>query len=132
MGVFQNNLLAGAAAAATSGASGFYSHQIEQSVRFDRDSSSGLSRTFGTPTSQKKYTLSLWIKRTKTCEEIDGESNDWMHIMCRNNGFDGTGAAIAFNNIFSPMLLGFICCEAFNNAIPPPGTIPSFKAALVA
>ena len=98
MGVFQNNLLAGAAAAATAGGGGFYSHQIEQSVRFDRDGSSGLSRTFGTPTSQKKYTLSLWIKRTKTCEEIDGESNDWMHIMCRNNGFDGTGAAIAFNN----------------------------------
>ena len=37
MGVFQNNLLAGAAAAATSGASGFYGYQIEQSVRFDSE-----------------------------------------------------------------------------------------------
>ena len=34
MGVFQNNLLAGAAAAASAGAA-FYSHQIEQSARFD-------------------------------------------------------------------------------------------------
>jgi len=28
--------------------------------------------------------------------------------------------------------LGFILCEAFNKAIPPPGTIPSFIAAFVA
>ena len=38
MGVFQNNLLAGAAAAASAGGAGFYSYQIEQSVRFDRAS----------------------------------------------------------------------------------------------
>jgi len=32
MGVFQNNLLAGAAAAASSGAASFYDYQIEQST----------------------------------------------------------------------------------------------------
>ena len=42
MGVFQNNLLAGAAAAATAGGGGFYSHQIEQSDRFDKARSSTL------------------------------------------------------------------------------------------
>ena len=42
MGVFQNNLLAGAAAAASAGGGAFYSHQIEQSARFDRASSSYL------------------------------------------------------------------------------------------
>jgi hypothetical protein len=30
------------------------------------------------------------------------------------------------------MFLGFKACAAFNKAIPPPGTIPSFIAALVA
>ena len=30
------------------------------------------------------------------------------------------------------MFLGFKVCAAFNKAIPPPGTIPSFIAALVA
>ena len=65
MGVFQNNLLAGAAAAATSGASGFYSHQIEQSCRFDSGSTSNLSRTQGTPTNADKMTVSFWVKRAK-------------------------------------------------------------------
>ena len=37
MGVFQNNLLAGAAAAASAGGGAFYSHQIEQSARFDAE-----------------------------------------------------------------------------------------------
>ena len=53
MGVFQNNLLAGAAAAASAGGAGFYSHQIEQSCRFDSASTSYLSRTQGTPTNLK-------------------------------------------------------------------------------
>ena len=34
------------------------------------------------------------------------------------------------SRIFSPTALDFIFCEAFNSATPPPGTIPSFKAAL--
>jgi hypothetical protein len=63
MGVFQNNLLAGAAAAATSGAAGFYSHQIEQSCRFDSASTSYLSRTLGTPSNNDIVTISAWIKR---------------------------------------------------------------------
>ena len=51
MGVFQNNLLAGAVAA-TAGDGAFYSHQIEQSARFDADStasnSSRLTQTLST------------------------------------------------------------------------------------
>ena len=63
MGVFQNNLLAGAAAAATSGASGFYDHQIEQSARFDRVSSSNLSRTFSAG-DRRTFTYAFWFKIT--------------------------------------------------------------------
>ncbi len=51
MGVFQNNLLAGAGGQAA-GATGFYSHQIEQSARFDANSTSSnasrLTKTFST------------------------------------------------------------------------------------
>ena len=64
MGVFQNNLLAASAAAATSGASGFYSHQIEQSLRFDNASTSYLYRTQGTGSSQRTWTFSTWFKKT--------------------------------------------------------------------
>jgi hypothetical protein len=65
MGVFQNNLLAGAAAAASAGGTGFYSHQIEQSCRFDSGSTSNLSRTLGTPSNSDIMTISAWIKRGK-------------------------------------------------------------------
>ena len=42
------------------------------------------------------------------------------------------GAVIAFSNIVSPMLLDSILSDALSSATPPPGTIPSFKAAFVA
>ena len=62
MGVFQNNLLAGAAAAASAGGAAFYDYQIEQSMRFDRASDTGLTRTQTTGTSRRTYTYSLWFK----------------------------------------------------------------------
>ena len=43
----------------------FYSHQIEQSCRFDSASTSNLSRTQGTPTNVDKMTISFWVKRGK-------------------------------------------------------------------
>ena len=73
MGVFQNNLLAGAAAASAGGA-GFYDYQIEQSVRLPRSvtdnngaNGGGLYRNpsgFPTPTDSKKFTFSTWVKKT--------------------------------------------------------------------
>ena len=63
MGVFQNNLLAASAAAASAGGGGFYSYQIENSCRLDRDSNSYLRRTQGTPSSTTTFTWSMWLKR---------------------------------------------------------------------
>jgi hypothetical protein len=63
MGVFQNNLLAGAVAA-TAGGGAFYSHQIENSCRFDNDSTSYLYRTQGTGSSQRTWTFSTWFKKS--------------------------------------------------------------------
>ena len=57
--VFQNNLLMGAAAA-TSGSTAF---TVDYSCRFNDGDSAYLDRTFGTPTDQKKWTYSCWIKR---------------------------------------------------------------------
>ena len=95
MGVFQNNLLAGAAAAASAGGGGFYSHQIEQSVRFDRASNSRLSRTFGTPSSQTAFTISFWFKRWGLYAQASGAEQ----IMSRSGGFQaGTGAALVWDS----------------------------------
>ena len=46
----------------SSAAGAFYSHQIEQSCRFDEGSSSRLYRTFGTPSDATKLTISFWLK----------------------------------------------------------------------
>jgi len=68
MGVFQNNLM-GAAAAAASAGGDFYSHQIANSCRFigasGNDGTNYMYHTRGTPTNADKCTISAWVKRSK-------------------------------------------------------------------
>jgi hypothetical protein len=75
MGVFQNNLLAGAAAAASAGGAGFYTHQIEQSARFDRASNSYLSRTPSSEGNRRKWSISFWHKVTQDNAGAGGSGN---------------------------------------------------------
>jgi hypothetical protein len=83
MEVFQNHLM-GAAAAAAAGGGDFYTHQIEQSCRFDRASSSYLNRTLGTPTNVDKGTFSFWFKRGQISIDMqiihtsDGGGINWI------------------------------------------------------
>ena len=71
MGVFQNNLLAASAAAASAGGGPFYSHQIEQSVRLPRSTTSNGGANGGgfyrnssaTITDSKKWAFSFWLKK---------------------------------------------------------------------
>ena len=42
--------------------SGLYSHTIDQSLRFEDGEANYLSITQGSPTLEKKYTISAWIK----------------------------------------------------------------------
>ena len=69
MGVFQNNLLAGAAASAGAGAAAFYDHQIEQSCRFEFGNDTTLNRTnsFSAITT---FTFSTWFKRGRLGGDI--------------------------------------------------------------
>ena len=64
MGVFQNNLLAGAGGQAGGGAASLYDYQIEQSVRFDSASSSTLRRTPSSAGNRTTWSFSAWIKRS--------------------------------------------------------------------
>tara|TARA_R100000353_G_scaffold154141_2_gene112832 strand:+ start:217 stop:1014 length:798 start_codon:yes stop_codon:yes gene_type:complete len=59
MGILQNEN-----AIPVASAGGFYSHQIEQSCRFDNASTSYLYRTQGTGSSQRTWTFSTWFKKT--------------------------------------------------------------------
>jgi len=61
MGIFQNNLLAGAAGQAGGGAAAFYDYQIEQSARFDKASSSYLGLSSGSG-NNNYWTYSFWFK----------------------------------------------------------------------
>ncbi len=45
-------------------------HQVANSCRFNSGSSDTLSRTFGTSTSQKIFTWSLWYKKTKNATNM--------------------------------------------------------------
>jgi hypothetical protein len=96
MGVFQNNLLAASAAAASAGGGAFYSHQIEQSCRFEAASSDSLSRTFGTSSDLTKFTFSCWVKRSLTY--ADGGNTGWQQIISRGTGIGGGGAAFGFES----------------------------------
>ena len=61
--------------AATSGASEFYTHQIEQSARFDRADNSYLSRTPSSAGNLRKWSISFWHKVTQTNAGAGGSGN---------------------------------------------------------
>ena len=67
----------------TSSAAGdFYSHQIEQSLRFSANNSgtsSRLYRTYGTVSSQTAFTFSMWVKRAETY--ASGQNTVWQMLM---------------------------------------------------
>jgi hypothetical protein len=46
-----------------SGVSGFYNKSIDQSLRFNDDDNAHLDKTLGSPTNNKIFTLSVWVKR---------------------------------------------------------------------
>ena len=71
MGVFQNNLLAGAAGQAGGTVADFYDHQIEQSCRFEFGNDTTLNRTnsFSAITT---FTFSTWFKRGKLSADMGG------------------------------------------------------------
>ena len=74
MGVFQNNLM-GAAAAAASASTDFYDHQIANSIRMSNDNDSTLKITPGTPTSRKTFTYSWWMKKYTQDNNTTQDSN---------------------------------------------------------
>ena len=64
MGIFSNNLLAGAGGQAGGTVADFYDFQIEQSVRFSVNESTHMSRTPSSTGNRRTFTFSTWLKRT--------------------------------------------------------------------
>ena len=59
MSIFNNNILAGAAAQS----SGSAVHAIDQSIRFNDDDSPILKKTYSSAGTEETWTLSMWVKR---------------------------------------------------------------------
>jgi len=72
MSFFNDNAIAGASGQRRA------SYPISRSLRFNSADSAVLSRTFGTPTTQNTFTLSLWIKRAAlgTTQQLFGVSTN--------------------------------------------------------
>jgi hypothetical protein len=88
MGVFQNNLMGAAAAAASAGGSDFYTHQIANSARFT--SSGVLTRTAGTPTNIDKFTISFWVKKSEIGATQNFIFGDQSNINYQRLGFNSS------------------------------------------
>ena len=82
---FSKEMILGASG--NQGAGGFYSHQIEQSCRFDEADSSRLYRSFGTPSDATKLTISFWLKLVEP--QVDG----YHSLFERGTGYSGGGGA---------------------------------------
>ena len=83
---FSKEMILGASG--NQGSGEFYTHQIEQSCRFDEADSSRLYRTFGAPSDGTKFTISFWLKLVEP--EVDG----YHQLFSRAGGYAGGGAAI--------------------------------------
>ena len=71
--------------------SGSSSYEVLNSARFDSNSSEYLNQTFGTATNRKKFTLSLWVKRS----ELYAVNSETKYIMS-----GGTNASTNMNEFF--------------------------------
>ena len=88
-------------------------YDVANSLRFNSGSSDYLTRTFGTPTSAKTWTLSFWVKRSKLSvnqfffNTDGGNEEDRIHfnssdvfIWFEQNSSGGTVAHLETNRVF--------------------------------
>ena len=77
---------------AGSAGSDFYSYKINQSLRFDRASSTNLTRTAGSPSDGKKATWSWWMKKSDVVSDTSASYRTIFYSGSPNSD----GFAIAF------------------------------------
>jgi len=97
---------------ATSGASAFYSHQIEQSVRFEKDAGDKLARTPSSSGNRRTFTISFWLKRTQITHSgghmvmfgaDDGGGSNFFHLRLGNDDTFRIVSSGSFQWIFTPL-----------------------------
>ena len=106
----------------------FYSHTIDQSLRFDDGDSARLADTMGTPTDTEKATISVWVKRGQltgvnqtiiegyngssgTASSIYFDASNRLHV-----AFGGGGGALTTNAVFRDVSAWYHILVAFNSS----------------
>jgi len=76
----------------TSKAAGGAGYEIDQSIRFNRDDTATLTKTFGTATNRKIFTFSVWVKNGKSSGSIIEHNTTggvtWANIQFGGNRID--------------------------------------------
>jgi hypothetical protein len=97
MGVFQNNLMGAAAAAASAGGAGFYTHQIANSVRVSNSSANSTATNYlyrdGGAGNRDTWTIGMWIKRARISTSNANTS------MAAWGGHSGSGSARGYGMV---------------------------------
>jgi hypothetical protein len=78
-------------------------YAVDNSARFNSGSSDSLTRTFSTPTSAKKFTISQWVKRSKINESqiLLNQSADYYYFVSNNEiDFETTIGRLTTNRLF--------------------------------
>ena len=113
MGVLNTSNRAGASGQGGGAGSGFYSHQIAHSCRFDEDASDYMTRTPSSASNRRTFTVSFWWKRTVIthsgnhmvpfgADANNGGSTIW-NIRMRNTDQYQIGASGGTEYIWTPM-----------------------------
>ena len=77
----------------SSAAGGFYSHQIEQSCRFDEDAGDKLTRTPSSGGNRRTFAISFWVKRT-----VISHSGNHMVVFGADDGGGSNYFQLRFDN----------------------------------
>jgi hypothetical protein len=63
-------------------------YEVDNSLRFNSGSSDSLTRTLGTPTNNKKWTYSFWVKQCNNAGNLLNTGSDTSYIYFRPSGAD--------------------------------------------
>ena len=108
MGILQNEN----AIPSASGGGAFYSHQIEQSVRFEEDAGDKIARTPSSSGNRRTFTISFWLKRTVLSNSgnhmvifgADAGSSNYFHVRIDNSNLFRIAGAGGIEYIYDPIL----------------------------
>jgi len=106
------------------GANSVSGYTVKNSLRFNSGSSDYLSRTYGTPTNNLKYTKSFWIKRSGLTDIAKGfvwcnttnSNTDYFYFDAADKILIGNGTTPETSAVFRDVSAWYHCVMVFDSA----------------